>query len=738
MKRLFLLLALLLFIIIAFVSQANSQTKISGTVTGEESKPLYGANVVLEGTIDGATTDEKGLYEFETDKTGRFNLIVTYVGYAEKIVIVDLAPGQNVVKDIKLGKSEIETEEIIVTASSFTSGENSRVTLTPLEIVRIPGADADLYRAITTFPGSNQVDEGSRITVRGGDPDEVITILDQATLYNPFIFDDSYNTSSYSTVNPWSLRGINFTSGGFSAKFGNALSAVLDLKSYEMTRGTGMFALLGVGAGSLAGVWTANDGKLGATFQVDQTYLKPFFDLNGITAEYSKVPEARGFGGTIAKQFSKTGYAKLYFSYSGDQLGILSNSPSFDGFYTTKSHNYFTNLKVSFAPTSASSLSIGASFSHFDRNQAYGLLDSKSKDYYAKLRADFTNPVTEKIEFNAGAEIEYNKNDLNGIFPENGYNIRPGAPSINLNLTENTKRIGGYAEGLFKVTKKFFAITGVRSDYHTLSKKVSFDPRLSVGYQFNNYNALRGAVGIYHQYPRVDEYERSFDNDLDAQEAMHYILGYEFNKDNEIIFRVEGYYKDYKKLPSTYAPLYFGQPPTYASTGSGFAKGIDVFLKGKFENKFTGWISYAYSDSKRRRFDSDALVSATYDITHNLTVVGSYNITDRWTAGVSYRISTGKPYTPVVGSYYDFVEDVYVPIYAETNSGRFPTYQRVDLNVQYLTSLFDKFAVFFVALNNLLDTKNLYLITYNQDYSQKIEVRSNNKRIVYFGVGIQL
>ena len=87
---------------------------------------------------------------------------------------------------------EVVTEEIIITASSFTSGNNNAVTLTPLEIVRIPGADADIYRAITTFPGSNQVNEGSRITVRGGDPNEVLTILDLASLYNPFIFDETF------------------------------------------------------------------------------------------------------------------------------------------------------------------------------------------------------------------------------------------------------------------------------------------------------------------------------------------------------------------------------------------------------------------------------------------------------------------------------------------------------------------------------------------------------------------
>lgn len=102
-----------------------------------------------------------------------------------------------------------------MTASSFTSGQNNAVALTSLEIVRIPGADADLYRAITTFPGSNQVNEGSRITVRGGDPDEVLTIIDQASLYNPFIFDETFNVSSYSTINPWVLKELILQAADF-------------------------------------------------------------------------------------------------------------------------------------------------------------------------------------------------------------------------------------------------------------------------------------------------------------------------------------------------------------------------------------------------------------------------------------------------------------------------------------------------------------------------------------------
>lgn len=734
MKSLFTVLIVFLLCTKSFAidSTAAEVIKISGTVKNEENKPVSGANLVLEGTIDGATSDEKGMYEFETEKTGTHKLIVTAMDYATNVQEINLEAGMNMTLDIKMKKSEVRTEEILVTASSFTSGENSKVTLTPLEIVRIPGANADLYRALTTFPGSNQVDEGSRITVRGGDPDEVITILDLATLYNPFIFDDSYNTSSFSTVNPWSLKGINFTSGGFSAKYGNALSAVLDLKSYDMPTTTGMFAVLGVGVGGLSGVYN-NKGKFGGTFSISQSYLKPFFDLNGQTGDYSKIPETQGAGGTLAYKFGTTGNMKLYLNYTNDAIGIRNTSPSYDGYFNSNSDNYFANYKISFAPGSTSLLSAGASVSLYNRKLNYGILDTRSKDYYAKGRVDYTQPVSNSTDFNAGVEYEYLENQTKGTVPQNSYNVRLNAPSIDIDTKSNSGRIGGYVETQMRISENFFIIPGIRSDYHTLSKKISVDPRVSMGYQLAKYNVVRGAVGLYHQYVTPQNYLNANNNDLSAEDAIHYILGYEYNQEGDIVFRVEGYYKDYKNL-AAFDPNNF----YLKSTGSGYAKGVDMFVKYKYSNKFTGWLSYAYSDSKRKSYDGAQETSSDYDITHNMSLTASYNLTDAINVGFTYRISTGKPYTSVTSAVYDPSQDVYVPTYALKNSDRFPTYTRLDMSFQYLTSLFNKFCVVFVAFNNVLNAKNLYQYNYNFDYSNKMEVNSLNKRIVYFGVGLQL
>lgn len=712
---------------------SNALTKISGIVKGDKDSLIGGANIVIEGTIDGATTDEKGYYEFETDQTGAKNIIITAIGYAENIMMIDIEEAKEMNINIKLKKEEVKTEEILVTASSYTSGTNAAVTLTPLEIVRIPGADADLYRAITTFPGSNQVNEGSRITVRGGDPDEVLTVLDLASLYNPFIFDETFNVSAYSTINPWGLKGINFTSGGFSAKYGNVLSAVLDLKSFDMPQGSGMFAWLGLANASLSGVYLSKGGQFGGTFSASKIILGPYFAINGEYSEYSPIPQSNQIGGTFSYKLGTSSNIKAYANYSDDKVGIRNNSPSYDGFYESSSNSYFGNVKLIAGLDNTTVLNAGISLSRYDRDYEYGVIESDQIDTYAKGRVDITKQLNSKIELNTGVEYEYDGYGLNGIFPQYQYNIRPGAQSFGIDTTQSSGRAGIYAETQIKPSDNFFIIPGLRSDYHTLSGNFSFDPRLSFGYRLSENNIIRGALGYYHQYPGIENYLRAEENDLDAQNAIHYILGYEYNTGGPILFRVEGYYKDYGNLVLT-DPVNF----LYTSEGEGNVKGVDVFFKAKIQNKFTGWISYAYSDSKRKQYEATQLVPANYDITHNLSVVGSFNATDQLVLGAAFKVSTGKPYTPVTGSEFVKLQEAYKPIYAEINSGRFPTYSTLDMNAQYIFSLFGKFAVGVIAVNNIFNKKNLYNYTYNADYSQRIEVYSNNRRSFYAGLGLQL
>lgn len=638
------ILFLMCFTALVIAQDKKTDNKISGYVITEKNKPINGANIVIKGTIDGATTDTLGYFEFETSKTGDVNLIITAIDFNEKEISVNIEPGKNLKLSIKLAKGKSETDEIIVTASSYTSGQQSQVTITPLEIVRIPGSDADLYRALTTFPGTSQVDEGSRITVRGGNADEVLTILDQASLYNPFIFDDDFNTSSFSTINPWGLRGINFSSGGFSAKYGNALSGILDLKTYDMPQETGTFAWLSIVNASFSGVFVTPDKKFGATFDIGQTFVEPYFRLNGFSLDqYNPLPFSRGFGGTLSYNPTERSNLKTYFNYSEDKIGIRNTSPSFDGFYKSNSQTYFVNVKYTggFGPSIL--FGTGVSFSRHRDYQNYGVMENNIREDYSKIRADLTYQINNKLDINSGAEYEYNFEHFKGTVPLYSYNLKLDAPSMYFDSKTHSGRFGSYLEAQWKAAKKFYMISGVRFDYHSLSGKFNIAPRFSAGFKFAKDNVLRAAIGLYHQYPLLQYYAQTLSNDLKPEQAIHYILGYEFNKmEGLLLLRVEAYYKDYKNLVLMDKNNYL-----YNSAGSGFAKGVDVFLKSSVTSKYSAWISYSYTYSKRKQYDITENAPAKFDIRHSMSFVGSYNITDWLTTGFSYKISTGKPFTPL-------------------------------------------------------------------------------------------
>jgi hypothetical protein len=378
-------------------------------------------------------------------------------------------------------------------------------------------------------------------------------------------------------------------------------------------------------------------------------------------------------------------------------------------------------------------LSIGLSFSDHKDNILYGILNTETKGIYSKFRADLTHRLSKKITVNSGGEYQYDEDKFMGTVPEQSYNLRLNAPSLYLNAKNHTGRVGAYIETELKPAKTFFTVAGLRADYHTLSQKTVLNPRISLGWKFAKDMVVRSAAGLYNQYPALEYYAQAYNYNLKPEQAIHYILGYEFNKNEGVfLFRVEGYYKDYKNLVLRDKNNFL-----YNSEGNGFAKGVDVFIKSSVANKYSTWISYAFTDSKRKQYEASTVVSANYDITHNLTFVGSYNITDNMVTGITYRISTGKPYTPVTGGIYDTSYIVYRPVYAETNSGRFPTYQRMDVNFQYIFSLFGRFAVAVFSLNNVLNNKNLYDYTYNFDYTEQREIITTNKRQFYLGLGVQ-
>ena len=226
--------------------------------------------------------------------------------------------------------------------------------------------------------------------------------------------------------------------------------------------------------------------------------------------------------------------------------------------------------------------------------------------------------------------------------------------------------------------------------------------------------------------------------------AQHVILGYDYQKDRYQI-RFEAYYKDYDDL------LIKDVDNGYVNKGYGYASGADLFFKfGElFRDPLNGWISYGFLRSKRYQAQKtvfavldDAVdegyhyeyAPSSYDITHNLTVVTKVNLTPQINVGMTTRIATGRPITPIMDAIKDPMFNYYHPIEGNINSERLPTYFRLDTSGTYYIPLKgSNYIVFYAGLSNLTNRKNVLDYEYSIDYSSR-EIRTTNfSRFIYVG-----
>ena len=217
--RMMILLALLVSVDgVSFCQQNNIQKcTIKGVVADKKGVPLAYANVYLESTMEGTMSDEQGNFTFSIGAVGKLTLVCSYIGYKTYTKNLTLKSGKTLVQDITLTQEWIKTRPVKITASAFTAADGEGVTLTAMDVVRTPGAAADIFWAIKTLPGLQQVEEGAGLFVRGGDVSEPIFMLDGAIINHPYKY-ESPTGGFFGTFSPFLLKGTFFSSGGFSAR----------------------------------------------------------------------------------------------------------------------------------------------------------------------------------------------------------------------------------------------------------------------------------------------------------------------------------------------------------------------------------------------------------------------------------------------------------------------------------------------------------------------------------------
>jgi vitamin B12 transporter len=239
----------LLILILALSSKA--QVKVSGKVSDNKGRPVGGVSISLKNTYDGATTDSLGNYSFTTSEKGAQVMEATIVGYRpfEQNITVSSSP---VILNISLKELVTELKAVVISAGAFVaSDKNKGAVLNALDIVTTPSANGDVTSAFKTLPGTQQVGESEGLFVRGGSATESKIYMD-GNLVNNFFYSSTPGIATRGRFNPFLFKGTVFSSGGYSALYGQALSAALILDSKDLPEKTEAdlaISVIGLGGG---------------------------------------------------------------------------------------------------------------------------------------------------------------------------------------------------------------------------------------------------------------------------------------------------------------------------------------------------------------------------------------------------------------------------------------------------------------------------------------------------------
>ena len=732
MKKFSIFLVLILFIYpcVAFGQETPSSTgEIYGTVyQSDPEQPVASVQIRIVETNQRATTDQNGEFRFRNLPAGTYTLTASASGYRLPAdVVVTIEPGETTQLKIYLEQVAVELDEVEVTGERAASVVG-RESLRGSEIQRVPGAVGDALRALQALPSIGVANDFSgALYIRGGSDEDNLYYFDRVPIGYPYHFGGIVSSLSSEVI-----ERIDVYAGGYGAEFGVDSQAVIDI--YSRNKNTdGFRAKFNLNVLYSEGLLEGKVGDRGFWYAAGRrSYIDLFlgslsFDSGAITA-FPRFWDYQVKGGY---NLNEKHQLSLNLFASGDSFALKLDGEDVDedvrgnisfgsGFEGVGIH-----LRSRFTDRLTSFLSLTRSDFQFDVNVGPELsLKIDAPDYV--LREDLTYTLNPKHRLESGVILGIEPGRAIGRF------IRPpdeGEVDYDPRFLERQtfdesvrgRRMEVYLQDRYRVLPFLSVVLGLRVDYFNLVDDFSIQPRGSILLDIMEGSQLQFSYGNYYQVPGPPRLTQSVGNpDLTTSQASHYILEFTRQVSEGTEFKFAGYYKDLANLVTN------DDDVIYLNQGVGFAQGTEVFLRHRAGDRFLGWGSYTYGLSKRRDRPEEPYRYYSFDQTHVATLAATYRLTPTWEIGVKWQYRTGNPYTPVEGATQQTDprngESIYIPNYAETNSGRLPPYHRLDVKLSKAFRFNSWEMSLFLELLNAYNRRNLLDFTYNDDYTEKDEI----------------
>lgn len=708
---------ILVFSFLTLLQPMLSQIVVKGHVTDKRTgEDLTGANVYIKDSYDGTITDENGLYKLEIQNSGEVILIFSFVGYQS--VEKRLSGSENVTLDVQLSESITSLNAVTITAGSFEAGDKKRAAvMDPMDIYTTAGSLGDIGTALKTLPGTQVAADDGRLLVRGGDASETRVLMDGVLAAKPY-YSKVPDLPTRGRFSPSLFEGTFFSTGGYSAEFGQALSSVLVLESQDVAiEELTSVSLMSIG-GELANTWVGDQRSFSAT--AGYFNFEPYNSLVKNHMDWEDHVEAVNANISYRQQGDKGSLFKFFASgdYGGQSFRVPDGSGE-DLMIDEDGGNVYVNSTYHRSITDKTLMKLGASYTYDDQNFRAGIHNQRTGEWVSEAKVKLISQINGRLKLTYGGAWQRTSFDETYRQSESGF-------SINANFSDNL--YSAFSEAEWRLNSHLAFRPGLRYEYSTQSNEKALSPRAAMAFAAGKNTTLSLAWGHFFQTAQSDFLK--YNRDIKMQKSEHFILGLQSGSLATRLFRTEAYFKEYSEL-ITGEYNDFGEFMPVGNGGNGYAKGIDFFYRDKtlIEN-LDFWVSYSYIDSERKFLDYHKKVTPEFIAPHTFSLVAKQFVSPiRSQVGLTWMWNSGRPY--------------HIPGDDNFMAHTSPNYSDVGANISYLTSLFGQFTIVHLSVSNVLGRENILgyrrvSLSGNSENASLITIKPDVKQFIFLGIFISI
>jgi hypothetical protein len=618
-----------------------------------------------------------------------------------------------------------ELTAVVITAGSFEASSEKKITvLKPLDIVTTASANADVAAALKTLPGTQQVGESAELFVRGGEGYETRQFIDGMTVPNPF-FSSAPNIASRGRFSPFLFKGTVFSTGGYSALYGQALSSALILESIDLPdRSQASASLSPLFAGGQY-QHLAKNNKSSWGVNAGYTNLALYFTVVPQKPDYFKAPKVYEADANFRIKTSPTGMLKFYAQYSSNDLGLRTqdiDSVNLKDAFGLRNDNLYTNISYRERLGNRMKFKAGLSVSYNNDKIKQELQDGDNNkvetDLPVYMKAKNYTIDNKGLIIQARAVFDYKLTGLSALRWGAEYWHSLDSSTFNNYNTGLKDPFGAvFVESDIYITSRLAFRAGLRAEHSGLLERTNLAPRGSLAYQFTKKAQLSADYGLFYQKP-INQY-LLFNQDMPYMQAEHFILTYQ-RIDAVTTFRTQLFHKNYRKLPKLGSDT--------ANSGTGFAQGFEVFWRDKKTLKnFDYWVTYSYLNTEREYLNFPYSMTPNFAAKHTANLVVKRFFTKLNTQfNLNYQYATGRPYYNIRWNENDLKWNV-------LDQGKTIDFNSLSVSVNFLTSMGKAFAVLVMSITNVLNTKQVFGYQYSRDGTNKVEVLPPARQFFFVG-----